>query len=237
MIVRAPGHTAHFTILDNALLRDERLSFRARGLLAAILSRPADWRTNSTQLTREGREGRDAIRAALRELEDAGYVVRRKQRGERGRWITVTFVYETPQHSDQGESGILAGGAEDWKTGVGEPGVGEPGAIRRTETKDRDEEERSASSSAPSSPPPRRDRDESRPWRWSDHVEERDDGWHCIDDSHDDVTGCIDESLAMRGHEPVGDIERSEVDGMLANGVHTPQIIVNKIISERRAAA
>lgn len=133
-IVRAKRPDSGFTIVDNDVIRDERISWRARGILIGILSRPDNWRTDSTQLASEGREGREAVRAALRELEACGYLVRTKECGENGRWVTITTVYDTPQ-------GITAGHTEDGFPGAGSPGAGKLGAVRSTQTKNQEEDE------------------------------------------------------------------------------------------------
>jgi hypothetical protein len=96
-IQRAPRPSAQYTCLHNDVLRDERLSFRALGVLVEILSRPDNWKTRSESLAANRREGRDAVRAALKELETAGYLVRRKVRDERGRISTVSVIYDVPQ--------------------------------------------------------------------------------------------------------------------------------------------
>lgn len=96
MIRRSQRPTEHFTILRNDVLRDTRLSFRARGLLAAILSRPDNWTVRSTQLATEGGEGRDAIRSALAELRNYGYLHIEKVRMTDGTLMTEQVVYDHP---------------------------------------------------------------------------------------------------------------------------------------------
>lgn len=97
MIVRSPRPDRGFTILDNLTLRDPRLSWKARGLLAYLLSMPDNWRTNADHLVHCGPDGRDSVRAGLRELEAAGYLERRKVRDANGRWTSETVLYDRPR--------------------------------------------------------------------------------------------------------------------------------------------
>jgi hypothetical protein len=102
-IVRPEQPSDHFAIIANGALEDERLSFRARGLLAYLISRPPGWKTDSTKLAALTIEGRDAVRTALRELEARGYLQRQKVQGERGRFSTVTVVHQYPIESETPE--------------------------------------------------------------------------------------------------------------------------------------
>jgi hypothetical protein len=88
--------TRNFTQVENSLVRDGDLSFRATGLLVYLLSLPDGSAINSSTLARAKSEGRDAIRSAIKELEQFGYVVRTKAQGKDGRWATETHVYEEP---------------------------------------------------------------------------------------------------------------------------------------------
>lgn len=95
----------NFTIMPNVALRDSRLSYLARGILVELLTHADGWDTNAdalwqaAQRSRGGRaEGRRAFRAAFAELEEHGYLVRRTVRGERGRFVTVLELYDTPGH-------------------------------------------------------------------------------------------------------------------------------------------
>jgi hypothetical protein len=127
-----------FTIVSNATVRDKKLSFRARGVLTWLLSQPDDWRCDATVIAANGTEGRDAVRTALRELKDLGYIRYVKEQSKDGKWGTRADVYERPKTDSQ------ASVTEDGKPAVGLPAVGLPavglpGAIRTTETKDLDE--------------------------------------------------------------------------------------------------
>lgn len=87
-------------VLQRAALQDVRLSYRARGVLCAVLSRPLDWRTSAEQLAKEGSEGRDAIRAALAELVEFGYLRRVRERVEGGRFVTSWDISDDPIEPD-----------------------------------------------------------------------------------------------------------------------------------------
>ncbi|RSO05647.1 hypothetical protein DMH18_30705 [Streptomyces sp. WAC 06783] len=81
-------------MLANGTIRDRRLSFTARGILAHLLSLPDGAREDVRTLAdRNPGVGRRGVSKAVQGLEDAGYYIRRTIRGpETGRVWTETFV-------------------------------------------------------------------------------------------------------------------------------------------------
>ena len=87
-----------YTVMSNHHLRNRELSLKAKGLLSQMLSLPEDWDYTLSGLSSINREKIDAIRDAVRELERAGYIVRSRERDERGRLRGAEYViYEQPQ--------------------------------------------------------------------------------------------------------------------------------------------
>ncbi len=85
---------SNYTSVANEALRDKRLSFRARGLLVWMLSHADGYRISAARIAAEGKEGRDAIRTAMDELEAGGYLKRRRVQSSGGRWSHEIHVYE-----------------------------------------------------------------------------------------------------------------------------------------------
>ena len=153
-IIRRRRPRVQFSQIPNAILRDYRLSWRARGLLAELLSYPADYLISVDELVKRARrvsgatEGRDAMRAAVKELKAVGYITSTKRQDAQGRWVTEVEVTDDPAYdmpnppldsaavspAHEADAGVFAGRTDDGIPGVGTPGVGEPGDITNTDT-------------------------------------------------------------------------------------------------------
>ena len=95
-----------YTVMSNHHLRNKNLSLKAKGLLSQMLSLPDDWDYTLKGLAAINKESVDAIRTAIWELEDAGYVVRTRVRDERGCLRGCDYyVYEYPQTLSSGSGG------------------------------------------------------------------------------------------------------------------------------------
>lgn len=88
---------SNFTIVPNKLLDDPNISYRAKGIYSYLRSKPDDWEFRVQNITRAGKEGRDATQKALKELEDSGYIERIANRASDGCFDGWTwYIYETP---------------------------------------------------------------------------------------------------------------------------------------------
>lgn len=86
-----------FTVLDNGIFRNKRLSLKARGLLVTMLSLPEEWNYTVEGLSVILKEGQSCIKGVLKELEDSGYLVRKQTREENGYLGKMEYiVYEKP---------------------------------------------------------------------------------------------------------------------------------------------
>ena len=92
------GHHAfddHFTQIPNHWLRDPRLTFKARGILALVMSHVAGWSLSINSIAEQNQEGKDAIRSAILELEKFGYLSR-SQENEGGRFGEMVWTTHSP---------------------------------------------------------------------------------------------------------------------------------------------
>lgn len=83
---------SNFTIVNNSILHDKNLDAKLRGLLITMLSLPPDWNFSITGLQEILPDGRSAIAAGLKKLEQFGYLVRTKIRDKKGRIIDIDYT-------------------------------------------------------------------------------------------------------------------------------------------------
>lgn len=96
MIVRTPNRH-RYTIISKVPLEDSRLSWKARGLLSYLLSKPDNWTVIVSHLIKEAPDGRDGVTAGLKELERLGYIKRTKRLNSGNRFDGMdTEVFEEP---------------------------------------------------------------------------------------------------------------------------------------------
>ena len=98
MAVFRVERTRDYTVMGNHHLKDSNLSLKAKGLLSMMLSLPDEWNYTTRGLAAICKEGVDAIGKTLKELELAGYIIRRQLRGKDGRISDTEYtIFEKPR--------------------------------------------------------------------------------------------------------------------------------------------
>ena len=77
-------HSRGFTVSNNAMIEDSNLSFKAKGLLLYILSRPDKWAFSAERLAMAAKDGKESVKSGLQELVNTGYLVRTQTFDEHG---------------------------------------------------------------------------------------------------------------------------------------------------------
>ncbi|AEE97703.1 hypothetical protein [Mahella australiensis] len=86
-----------YVIVNKTIFTDNRLSWKAKGLHAYLMSRPDDWKVMISDLINQSTDGRDSVYSGLNELIKYKYVKRERiyVNGRIGRWEYT--VYEVPE--------------------------------------------------------------------------------------------------------------------------------------------
>lgn len=97
-VIRVRKRPNNFVMIDKTFLEDDRLSFKAKGILAYLLSKPDNWKVIVGNLVKYSKDGKSAVYAGLKELKECGYYVKTPIRSEDGRRISrwESTVYEMP---------------------------------------------------------------------------------------------------------------------------------------------
>lgn len=70
--------TGGFTTMHNEVIQDKKLSFKAKGVLLYLISRPDNWEFYESDISNQSTDGKDAVRTALMELIREGFLERKR---------------------------------------------------------------------------------------------------------------------------------------------------------------
>jgi hypothetical protein len=94
-------------MINKGLVNDQELSWKAKGILVYLLSKPDDWKVIEKDIIKQSKDSRDSVRSGISELIKAGYIIRseNRNRDKKGRLNTYNYdVYEVS--SKDGKSNI-----------------------------------------------------------------------------------------------------------------------------------
>lgn len=107
-LLRKPlAFEGRFTQIPNSWARDERIGFRAKGILLLLMSHQDGWRITLEHLAGDGPDGITAVRTAVQQLEDAGYLSRYQMRDDQNRIEGAEWVICDPFEKDALQLEIL----------------------------------------------------------------------------------------------------------------------------------
>lgn len=91
----------NYSVINNTGLRDERLSWKAKGILAYILTLPDDWVFYREELATHAKDGIDSLKSGMKELKEYGYVKRNPIRNDKNKIVSwETVIHEVPQQEE-----------------------------------------------------------------------------------------------------------------------------------------
>lgn len=98
----------NYTNISNQLIRDSRLSWKARGIFAYLWSQADEWDFYVSEVAKHATDGRDALRSGLRELEKYGYLTRKPSSDANGKfdgmdWVLTDKPVESTENTVSGE--------------------------------------------------------------------------------------------------------------------------------------
>jgi len=96
-----------YVMLNKEPLNNKKLSWKAKGLLAYLLSLPDNWKINIVDLTNRSEDGEVSTRAGIKELIDHGYIFYQRGRVEHGRFAQSIYeVYENPINKENKQNNL-----------------------------------------------------------------------------------------------------------------------------------
>ncbi|SUM14899.1 conserved phage C-terminal domain-containing protein [Staphylococcus epidermidis] len=96
---RVYKESGNFVTVHKDFIHDSNISWKAKGILLYLLSRPDDWQIYETELEQHSTDGLSGLKSGIKELEEIGYIQRNRKRDKSGRLNGYEYlVYEQPHH-------------------------------------------------------------------------------------------------------------------------------------------
>ena len=89
-----------FSMINNTVLRDEHLSWKAKGIMCYVLSLPDTWIIYTSEIAKHATDGRDSLRTGIAELEKHGYIIKQQVKNDKGQFMGYNYlVVEKPSNT------------------------------------------------------------------------------------------------------------------------------------------
>lgn len=86
-----------YVMMNKEFLSDDRLSYKGKGILSYLLSKPDNWKVYENDLVNQSKGGITSVRSGLKELEELDYIHRTQMRTKEGKFDGYNYdVFEVP---------------------------------------------------------------------------------------------------------------------------------------------
>lgn len=116
-ILRINKRENPFVQIDKNAINNPDLSWKAKGLLTYLISKPDNWKILIEDLQKKSNDGRHACRTGLQELEKNGYIIKERKRDQNGTYSGIVYqVLEMPINKPHFEPNEAINGKPDYGT-------------------------------------------------------------------------------------------------------------------------
>lgn len=91
-----------YTQVPNEILQDNRISWKAKGILSFLMSRPNEWEFYMDEIKANSTDGKRALQSGIKELEEIGYLLRNPiYNKEKGRFFGWDWILDLPENNNK----------------------------------------------------------------------------------------------------------------------------------------
>lgn len=116
---QGPRPEDHYTMVTNQLARDANIALRTKGVYMFMRSHKDGWHMTVERIANALDVSKETISKSIRELEDAGYIVRDQAKGKDGRFSSIEYLILSephPRNPDTVLPSTVSPDTENWGT-------------------------------------------------------------------------------------------------------------------------
>ena len=110
-IIKIKKRDNPYVMIDKAIADDCRLSWKAKGLLLYLLSKPNDWQVYLKELALRAKDGLKSVQSGIKELLAVGYIERHRIRNQEGQYVGMEYIVRekpsSPVETPQTQNGVV----------------------------------------------------------------------------------------------------------------------------------
>lgn len=103
----------NFTVVNNDILQNSKLSWAAKGMLVYLLHLPDGWQINVADLSNRSRNGRDGTAGIIKELMTEGYISRVKIKNEKSQFKGYDYTVTDEPENGKAVNGLSEHGSSE----------------------------------------------------------------------------------------------------------------------------